>query len=67
MAIPDFQTIMLPILRHLEDGRERGNQDTLDHLARHFGLTENELAQLLPSRLLKNPRFRDRAFSLVIF
>ena len=49
MAIPDFQTIMLPLLRHLEDGRERGNQDTLDHLARHFGLTEDELAQLLPS------------------
>jgi restriction system protein len=49
MAIPDFQTIMLPLLRHLEDGRERGNQDTLDHLARHFGLTDEELAQLLPS------------------
>jgi restriction system protein len=49
MAIPDFQTVMLPLLRHLEDGRERGNQDTLDHLARHFGLTDDELAQLLPS------------------
>ena len=49
MAIPDFQTIMLPLLRHLEDGRERGNQDTLDHLARHFRLTDEELAQLLPS------------------
>jgi restriction system protein len=49
MAIPDFQTIMLPLLRHLEDGRERGNQDTLDHLARHFSLTDDELAQLLPS------------------
>lgn len=47
MAIPDFQTIMLPLLRHLEDGREHGNQDTLDSLARHFVLTDDELAQLL--------------------
>ena len=49
MAIPDFQTIMLPLLRHLEDGRERGNQETLDYLARYFGLADEELAQLLPS------------------
>jgi restriction system protein len=49
MAIPDFQTIMLPLLQHLKDGREHSNQDTLDYLAKYFGLTDKELAQLLPS------------------
>lgn len=53
MAIPDFQTIMLPLLRHLEDGRERGNQESLDDLARQFALTEEERAKLLPSGLAR--------------
>ena len=42
MAIPDFQSLMLPLLRHLEDGSERSNQETLDSLARHFALTDQE-------------------------
>jgi len=49
MPIPDFQTIMLPLLVHLRDGREHANADTLDALGRHFSLTEAERAQLLPS------------------
>jgi restriction system protein len=49
MATPDFQTIMLPLLRHLEDGRERSNQETLAALAQHFGLTEQERTALLPN------------------
>jgi restriction endonuclease Mrr len=49
MAIPDFQTLMLPLLRHLGDGKEHSNQETLDALAKEFGLSEAELAQLLPS------------------
>lgn len=48
MAIPDFQTAMLPLLRHLEHG-ERSGQDILDALAGHFGLTPEELAVRLPS------------------
>lgn len=42
MAIPDFQTLMLPLLRHLRDGKERGTQETLDALATEFKLTEQE-------------------------
>lgn len=49
MPIPDFQTVMLPLLAHLRDGREHANADTLDALDRHFSLTEDERAQLLPS------------------
>ncbi len=49
MPIPDFQTLMLPLLRHLSDGAERTNQETIDALANEFRLTEAELTQLLPS------------------
>jgi len=49
MSIPDFQTVMLPLLKHLSDGKEHSNQETLKSLAEHFRLSEEELAQLLPS------------------
>ncbi len=48
MAIPDFQTAMLPVLRDLAHG-ERTGQETLDALAVHFALTPEEIAQRLPS------------------
>jgi restriction system protein len=49
MAIPDFQTIMLPLMRHLQDGREHTTGETLDALAKHFELTDAERSALLPS------------------
>ena len=49
MPIPDFQTIMLPLLQHLSDGREHPNQETIDALAKKFGLSTEELTELLPS------------------
>jgi restriction system protein len=48
MAIPDFQTLMLPVLRDLAQG-ERAGQETLDALATQFALTPDDLAQRLPS------------------
>jgi restriction endonuclease Mrr len=51
VPIPDFQTAMLPLLKHLSDGKEHSNQETLKSLAEHFKLSEDELAQLLPSGL----------------
>jgi restriction system protein len=58
MPIPDFQTVMLPLLRHLSDGKEHSNQDTLKSLAEHFQLSADELAQLLPSGV--QPVFTNR-------
>src|SRR3972149_5462300 len=58
MAIPDFQSIMLPLLRHLADGTERSNLDTLNALAKEFALTEAEIAEMLPSG--QQTRFRNR-------
>lgn len=51
MPIPDFQTVMLPLLQHLSDGKEHSNQETLNALAEHFHLSEDELAERLPSGL----------------
>jgi restriction system protein len=58
MAIPDFQSLMLPLLHSLEDGSECGTQDTLDALAARLGLTEADVTQPMPSR--KAPLFTNR-------
>jgi len=49
MAIPDYQTLMLPILKIAGDGQEHRISDVVDQLARGFQLTEEERQQLLPS------------------
>ncbi|MBI4388797.1 MAG: restriction endonuclease [Nitrospinae bacterium] len=49
MAIPDFQTIMLPLLQFLDDEREHSMREAVDALAIHFQLTEEERRHLLPS------------------
>jgi restriction endonuclease Mrr len=50
--------VMLPLLKHLSDNKEHSNHETLKSLAEHFNLTDEELAQLLPSavwRLVVRP------------
>lgn len=49
MTIPDFQSVMLPLLRWLEDGSEHTASASVDALARHFGLSAEERTTLLPS------------------
>ena len=49
MAIPDFQSIMLPLLRLVRDGKEHSLRETIAALATEFGLTEEERGRLLPS------------------
>lgn len=49
MAIPDFQRIMLPLLKFIADGQEHTNREAIDALAKEFVLTEDEQKQLLPS------------------
>ncbi len=49
MAIPDFQTIMLPLLWVTSDGQEHSLQELVERLAEEFNLTEDELGRLLPS------------------
>lgn len=49
MAIPDYQTIMLPLLRFIADGREHHLGEVVDHLAEKFNLSDEERKQLLGS------------------
>jgi hypothetical protein len=51
MAIPDYQSCMLPLLRLASDGNEHQLKDVTVPLAKEFGLTEDELRQFLPSGL----------------
>lgn len=58
MPIPDFQTLMLPLLTLTEDGEEHTLQEAREHLAAVFAVSEEEQAQLLPSG--KDLTFRNR-------
>lgn len=49
MAIPDYQTLMLPLLKVLADGREWSTRDLVQQLANEFRLTEEEREARLPS------------------
>ncbi|WP_346316865.1 restriction endonuclease [Chitinophaga sp. YIM B06452] len=49
MPIPDYQTIMLPLLKLLADGKEYVFKNVIQKLSIQFELTEDDLNQLLPS------------------
>jgi restriction system protein len=58
MAIPGFQSMMLPLLRALADGTPHSNQEILDVLAKDVGLSDEERVKLLPSG--RTPVFSNR-------
>ena len=49
MAIPDFQSFMLPLLKFTADKKEHSITDTVDKLSNEFNLSEEEKRALLPS------------------
>jgi len=49
MPIPDFQTIMLPFLKSLEDGQEHQMREIIEVVAGEFNLTDEDRKALLPS------------------
>jgi len=58
MAIPDFQSLMLPLLKVVADGREYRLRDAVELLAEEFHITDEERQQLLPSG--RYPTFDNR-------
>lgn len=49
LAIPDFQTLMLPLMRFIEDGKPYAMRDATTAIGAQFQLSEAEWAQMLPS------------------
>jgi restriction system protein len=49
MAIPDYQTIMLPVLQLASDQEEHKFSDSVQYLAEMFSLSDEEKGELLPS------------------
>lgn len=49
MAIPDYQSLMLPLLDAVADGGEYKMREIISGLANQFQLTEAERSALLPS------------------
>jgi restriction system protein len=49
MPIPDFQSIMLPLLKILADGKVYKYREIIEALVREFQVTEAERKEMLPS------------------
>lgn len=49
MPVPDFQSLMLPAVSLLKDGKEQSKTDITNGLAKEFNLSEDDLHLLLPS------------------
>lgn len=49
MSIPDYQTLMLPLLKSVADGKEYRISDLYESLSNEFGLSEEEKEERLPS------------------
>ncbi len=49
MAVPDYQAIMLPLLRFYGDGNEHAFSESVEALVSFYKLTEEERQQMLPS------------------
>ena len=49
MPVPDFQSLMLPMLKFAADGKEHTMQEARDGLAKTLGLSQSDLDERLPS------------------
>lgn len=49
MAVPDYQTVMLPLLRRVADGKEYRVRELIERLSEEYNLTHEDRRELLPS------------------
>src|SRR5688572_22175448 len=57
MAVPDFQTLMLPLLELAGDGQQHTSAEAVESLAQRFQLSTDDRGQLLQNG---QPRFNNR-------
>ncbi len=60
MAVPEFQAFLLPLLRILADGHEKTYKDVFGQMQAVLGVSDADLANLLPSKRLT--RFESRVY-----
>jgi restriction system protein len=65
LAIPDFQSIMLPVLKIVEDRQEHNQNEVKEMLASQYQLTEAERNEMLPSG--KQARFSNRVAWAIVY
>jgi len=58
MAVPDFQSLMLPLLKLAADGEQHTSAEAVELLAQEFRLSDDDRKELLPSG--KQQRFNNR-------
>jgi hypothetical protein len=58
MAVPDFQSLMLPLLKLAGDGEPHTSAEAVERLAQEFQLSDDDRKELLPSG--KQSRFNNR-------
>jgi restriction system protein len=58
VAIPDYQSIMLPLLQFAADGTEHSLREAIEALSKKFQLADEEKRELLPSG--QQPTFDNR-------
>lgn len=65
MPVPDFQTLMRPVLALHAGGGRRGRPEIREELAREFSLTQEERNEILPSG--RQARFDNRVNWAVVY
>ena len=58
MAVPDFQSFMLPLLQFAADDLEHNQREAKDALSHYFSITESDRREMLPSG--RQTRFDNR-------
>ncbi len=65
MAVPDFQSFMLPLLKFSADGTEHTQGEAVDALARQLNITDADRKEMLPSG--RQARFDNRIAWAVVY
>jgi restriction system protein len=60
VAVPAFNDYLLPVLTHTADGAEHTVSELTEAVAKHFALTTDDLAEILPSGT--QPRHQNRVY-----